>query len=195
MTTTLPYHRVNVLTGTKSARLIEDPAEYAHLIKRAQRPLLVLGSWALSMHLDGSFQSLFGHFSGKPLIEYAVEIAKTLNIPICATGHTKKKLLELGVEPASSYDIIEILNHLKDPAWKGVKKEGNHDLVMFLGFRPDLAEQGLSTLKHYAPHLKTMTLCKFYYPHASYSLPNFKKDDQWKEFLDNLITNLKSKEA
>jgi len=48
----------------------------------------------------------------------------------------------------------------------------------------------LSTLKHYARHLKTMTLCKYYYPHASYSLPNL-KDGKWKEFLESLITNLK----
>ena len=184
MTTTLPYHRVNVLTGTKSARLIEDVSEYAQLIKRAKRPLLVLGPRTLTMTLGG-----------KLLMEYGVEIAKTLDIPICATAQTKKKLLELGVEPASSYDIIEILNSLKDPEWKGVKKEGNHDLVMFLGVRTDLGEQGLSTLKHFAPHLKTMTLCKYYYPNASYSLPNFRKDEQWKEFLDNLITNLKTKEA
>jgi len=183
MTTTLPYHRVNVLTGTKSARLIEDVAEYAQLIKRAKRPLFVVGPRILTMSVEG-----------KPLFEYAVDIAKTLDIPVCATSHTQKKLLEMGVEPASNYDLIEILNHLKDPEWKGVKKEGNHDLVMFLGIRTDLAEQGLSTMKHYAPHLKTMTLCKYYYPHASYSLTNFKKDSQWKEFLDNLITNLK-KEA
>ena len=184
MTAILPYHRVNVFTGTKQAMVIEDARECADLIKRAQRPLLVFGSWSLTTTLGG-----------KSLIEYGVDLAKALDIPICATAHTKKKLLELGAEPASSYDIIEIINHLKDPAWKGVKKEGNHDLVMFLGFRTDLAEQGLSTLKHYAPHLETMTLCKFYYPHASYSLPNFGKDEQWKEFLDNLITNLKSKEA
>lgn len=183
MTTTMPYHRVNVLTGTKAARTIEDAAEMGHLIKRARRPLLVIGPNALSMSLDGRL-----------LIEYAVDIARTLNIPVCATAHTRKKLLELGVEPASSYDIIEILNHLKDPAWHGVKKEGNHDLVIFLGIRTDLAEQGLSTLKHYAPHLKTMTLCKYYYPHASYSLPNL-KDGKWKEFLDSLIANLKEKEA
>jgi acetyl-CoA decarbonylase/synthase complex subunit epsilon len=182
--TVLPFHVVNTMTGTKYARLIEDPAEYAHLIKRAARPLLVIGTWALTKSV-----------AGKQVIEYAVEIAKTLDIPICATASTKKKLLEMGVEPASSYDIIEILNHLKDPEWKGVKKEGNHDLVMFLGFRTDLGEQGLSTLKHFAPHLKTMTLCKYYYPNASYSLPNFRKDDQWKEFLETLIKNLKEKEA
>ena len=182
--TTLPFHVVNTMTGTKYARLIEDPAEYAHLIKRANRPLLIVGTWAITKSLGN-----------KLIIEYAVEIAKALNIPICATAHTKKKLLELGIEPASSYDITEILNHLKYPEWKGVKKEGNHDLVMFLGFRTDLGEQGLSTLKHFAPHLKTMTLCKYYYPHASYSLPNFRKDEQWKEFLDNFISKLKEKEA
>jgi CO dehydrogenase/acetyl-CoA synthase epsilon subunit len=40
-----------------------------------------------------------------------------------------------------------------------------------------------------------MTLCKYYYPHANYSLPNFRKDAQWKEFFEKLITNLKEKEA
>jgi acetyl-CoA decarbonylase/synthase complex subunit epsilon len=183
MTMMLPYHRVNVLTGTKAAKVIEDPTEYTHLIRRASRPLLVLGPDTLTVKLGD-----------KLLMEYAVEIAKAANIPVCATAHTKKKLLELGVEPASSYDIIEIINHLQDPAWKGVKGEGNHDLVIFLGIRSDLGEQGLSTLKHFARHLKTMTLCRYYFPNASYSLANL-KDTKWKEFLENMITNLKVKEA
>jgi len=180
MAVNLPYHRVNVLTGTKSGRVIEDAAEYAQLIKRAKRPLLVLGSWTLTMALDG-----------KLLIEYAVNIAKAIDIPVCATAHTKKELLELELQPASSYDTTEIINFLKDPDWQGVRKEGNHDLVMFLGLRTDFATQALSTLKHFAPHLKTMTLCKYYYPHANYSLPNYRKDQQWQEFLDSLITELK----
>ena len=179
MTGNLPYHRVNVLTGTKAARVIEDHAEYALLIKKATRPLLVVGPRALTMSLDG-----------RPVIDYAADIAKSLNIPVCATAHTRKKLVESGVEPASNYDLVEIINHLKDPQWAGVRKEGNHDLVIFIGVRTDLAEQGLSTLKHYARHLRTMTLCKYYYPNASYSLPNL-KDGKWKEFLDGLLTNLK----
>ncbi len=180
---TIPYHHVNVLTGFKTARIIEDASEYAHLIKRARRPLLILGPRTLTMSLDGRL-----------LMEYAVDIVKAANIPVCATAHTKKKLLELGITPESSYDVIEIINHLKDKEWQGVKKEGNHDLVVFLGFRTDLGEQGLSTLKHFAPHLKTMTLCKYYYPNADYSLPNL-KDDKWKEFLENLIAKLQEKEA
>ena len=180
MSAVIPYHRVNVLTGIKSARLIEDPAEYDNLIKKAKRPLLVLGPLLLKGSLDG-----------KLLLEYALEIAKAANIPICATSHVRAKLTELGVKPDSVYDAVEIINALKDPDWRGVRKEGNHDLVLFFGIRSDLGEQGLSVLKHFAPHLKTMTLCKYYFPNANYSLPNFRKDEQWKAFLESLVDNLK----
>ena len=180
---TLPLHRVNVLTGTKAARVIEDAEEYASLIQRAKRPLLVLGPRLLESSLDG-----------KLLLEYALEIAKTANIPICATAHVKGKMVEMGVKPDSVYDAVEIVNHLKDPEWQGVRKEGNHDLVIFFGIRTDLGEQSLSTLKHFAPHLKTMTLCKYVFPNADYSLPNFRKDEQWKAFLESLISNLRKED-
>lgn len=180
MSAVIPRHRVNVLTGIKSARLIEDPVEYANLIKKAKRPLLVVGPLLLASTADG-----------KLLLEYALDIAKAASIPICATAQTKGKVVELGMKPDSVYDVVEIANALKDPDWQGVKKEGNHDLVMFFGIRSDLGNQSLSTLKHFAPHLKTMTLCKHYFPHASYSLPNFKKDAKWQEFLESLIANLR----
>jgi len=180
---TLPYHRVNVLTGIKAARVIENAEEYADLIKKAKRPLLVLGPRLLELSLDG-----------KIALEYALEIAKAGKIPICATAHVKGKMMQLGVKPESEYDAVEIINSLKDPKWQGVKKEGNHDLVIFFGIRTDMGEQGLSTLKHFAPHLKTMTLCKYIFPNADYSLPNFRKDEQWKGFLENLIAELGRRE-
>lgn len=178
MSAVIPYHRVNVLTGIKSARLIEDAQEYAELIRKAKRPLLVLGPLLLKS-LDGRL-----------LIEYALDIAKAASIPTCATAQVRAKMMELEAKPDSCYDVVEIINALKDPNWRGVKKEGNHDLVLFFGIRSDLGEQGLSVLKHFAPHLKTMTLCKYYFPHANYSLPNFRKDEQWKAFLASLIDNL-----
>jgi len=143
----------------------------------------VLGPRLLQLSLDG-----------KLLLEYALEMAKTANIPICATAHVKGKMMELGVKPESVYDAVEIANHLKDPEWQGVRKEGNHDMVIFFGIRTDLGEQTLSTLKHFAPHLRTMTLCKYVYPHADYSLPNFRKDEQWKAFLESLISNLRKED-
>lgn len=176
----IPLNRVNVLTGTKSGIAIDSAQDYADLIRRAKRPLLVVGPLLLASLPDG-----------KLLLEYALDIAKSAGIPICATAQTKGKIVELGVQPDCVYDTVEIVNALKDPDWKGVKKEGNHDLVIFFGIRADLGNQGLSTLKHFAPHLKTMTLCKHYFPHANYSLPNFKKDTDWQEFLESLIANLK----
>ena len=176
----LPLHRVNVMTGIKAAKIIDDAEEYANLIKKAKRPLLVIGPQALRIALDG-----------KLLLEYLLELSKAADIPICATAHVKGKMVELGAQPDSVYDAVEIVNALKNPEWQGVRKEGNHDLVLFCGFRTDLGSQGLSTLKHFAPHLKTMTLCKYVYSNADYSLPNYRKDEQWKTFLQDLISKLK----
>jgi len=148
-----------------------------------------------ALRVGRAIEDLDYYWYEEPIPDYDVEgliiLREKLDIPICATAHTEKKLLEMGVEPASTYDIVEILNHLKDPAWQGVKGEGNHDLVLFFGIRTDMANQGLSVLKHYAPHLKTMTLCKYVFPNADYSLPNIRKDEKWKELLESLITNLK----
>lgn len=174
----IPFRLVNVLTGLKAARIIEEPRECAGLIKKAKRPLLVIG--------PRSFDRLI---NGKLHLEYCLDMAKSAKIPICATAHVKKKMLELGAAPDSVYDIIEIINHLKYPDWKGVKKEGNHDFVIFSGVRCDLAEQGLSTLKHFAPHLKTMALCRFGHPNADYALPIL-SPEKWRVYWDDLLANL-----
>jgi len=175
-----PHHLVNILTGVKGATEMKEAAPLIKIIKKAARPLLVIGAQALEVKIDG-----------KSFIEYLVEIARAGKIPICATAHTKKKLLELGITPESAYDLIEIINSLKDPEWKGVKGEGCHDFVLFGGVRTDLGNQGLSALKHFAPHLKTMTLCKYYYPNANFSLPNYRKNEEWKALLEELVKGLK----
>jgi acetyl-CoA decarbonylase/synthase complex subunit epsilon len=91
------------------------------------------------------------------------------------------------------YDVVEVVNALKDPEWKGARGEGNHDLVIFFGVRSDFQEQCLSVLKHFAyKHLKTMTLDRYYFPHANFSLNNVRKDEKWKGFLEALTTSLQS---
>lgn len=175
----LPFFHVNVLTGTKGARVIEDPKACVDIIKKAQRPLLVIGPRAVE------------HSIGDKLhLEYCLELARAANLPICATAHVKKKALEFGVIPDSVYDIIEIIHHLKFQDWQGVRKEGNHDLVVFSGVRCDLAEQGLSCLKHFAPHLKTMALCRHSHPNADYALPIL-NPEKWKNYWDTLLMSIR----
>jgi acetyl-CoA decarbonylase/synthase complex subunit epsilon len=48
-----------------------------------------------------------------------------------------------------------------------------------------MGSQGLSTLKHVAPHLKTLTLCKFFHSNADASFPNM-KDEEWLKYLEKL---------
>lgn len=106
-----PFFQVNVLTGLRGAKVIEDPRACASLIQKAVRPLLVIGARAIE------------HFIGDKLhLQYCLALAKKARIPICATAHVKKKTLEFGTIPDSIYDIIEIIHHLTFRDWKGEKK-------------------------------------------------------------------------
>lgn len=137
--------KVEVVTSTQAAKAI----------KEAERPLLVLGPLLLELEFDG-----------KQAIDYAIDLANAVDTPVVATGHVLKGLLERGFEPDAWMPVVNIIDRLKDPEWKGIRGKGQHDIVAFFGINPTLASQGLSTLKHFAPHLKTITLCPTYYPTA-----------------------------
>ncbi|GFP19219.1 anaerobic carbon-monoxide dehydrogenase, CODH/ACS complex subunit epsilon [Candidatus Hakubella thermalkaliphila] len=176
---TMPYYKINVLTGTKAAKVVSEPVEAARIIDKATNPLYVFGAEVID--------SLVGD---RLLIDFTLEIAKSRNIPICATAHVKKKMMELGVLPDSIYDIIEIVHFLKDKNWMGVRGKGFHDLVLFTGVRCDLAERGLSTLKHFAPHLKTFAICRRSHPNADFAVPVITKTEKWRVYLEGVISEL-----
>ena len=138
------------------------------MLKKAKRPLLVLGPLAKE----------------EPLISHSIEIAEKWDLPIVTTADTFKIYRDRGVE-TKAYGVVEILNLLKDPEWNGIKGEGPHDLVIFIGGIYYMASQGLSTLKHFAPHLKTLTLCKYFHSNADASFPNM-KDDEWSIYLEKM---------
>lgn len=178
-TMTVPYYTVNVLTGTKSGEVIADPVEAAEIIDKARSPLYIIGPVALAVKLEDGL-----------LLNYVMKIAETINIPTCVTAHVKKKMLELGKKPDCVYDIIEIINFLKIKDWTGVRGWGPHDLVIVTGIRADLAAAGLSALKHYAPHLKTLVICTAGHPHADYTAPVFQRADRFQKYLEGIIKAL-----
>jgi acetyl-CoA decarbonylase/synthase complex subunit epsilon len=174
-----PFHKINVLTGLQAARPLDDGSAAARIIQKAARPLLILGALTVRDSL-----------AERPLVDWALDLARAGDIPICATAHTSRALIERDFEPDSRFDLMEIIRALIDPSWSGVRGQGAHDLVLFFGVRSDLATAGLATLKHYAGHLKTMTLCRHHFPQADYSPPNFRRDEPWAAFLTELIDNL-----
>lgn len=173
-----PYEIGNIPGPQMAQSPDKAPIVYAALTKRAKNPLLIVGKYVLEMELDGRL-----------LIEYAIEIARKRDIPVVATAHTLKGFIERGF-PAVSMGIVDIVNRLQDPGFTvSPKKPPPHDLVLFLGITYQLASQGLSTLKHFAPHLKTITLCKWYHPNADWSFPNV-KNEEWKKLLEDFIKAL-----
>lgn len=156
-----------VIAGPKQALLV-TPETAQMMLQKAKRPLMIIGPL----------------INDSPVQAIATQIAKKWNIPIVSTGNAFKSLNETGVS-SKHYGVVEIVNLLKDPEWKGVNDEGQHDLVIFIGVIYYIGSQGLSTLKHFAPHLKTLTLCKFFHSNADASFPNM-KDEEWIKYLEKL---------
>ena len=171
-----PWQIGNV-PGPKQAKIL-TPLGAAKMIKGAKRPLFIVGSLVLETALNG-----------KSLIDYAIEIAKESKIPVVAVAHTPKGFSERDFQPDAYMPIISIIDRLRDGEWEGVKGEGQHDLVVFLGVLYYIGSQGLSTLKHFAPWLRTITLCRFFHPNADMSFPNM-KEEEWGSQLNKLIEEL-----
>jgi CO dehydrogenase/acetyl-CoA synthase epsilon subunit len=89
------------------------------MIKRAARPILVVGSNATERWMEG-----------KQLIDYLIDFAKASKVPIVATAHMVGEFLKRGYEPAGFMNAMDIGNRLVDPTWQGLDGKGHPDLAM-----------------------------------------------------------------
>lgn len=171
-----PWQRANY-GGTKNASVLVGGKAAAKMMKK-KRCLLIVSANA-TRELDG-----------KRLIDYAVEIGKA-GIPVVATANIIKELRDAGFTKATDLQLIDITNKLRDPEWKGLDGKGQYDCVAYLGGIYYIQSQSLSTLKHFAPDILTISLDREYQPNASFSFSNIKKDE-WKKELDELVNELKA---
>ncbi len=131
------------------------------MIKKAQRPILVVGSNATERWMEG-----------RQLIDYLIDFAKASKVPVVATAHMVGEFLKRGYEPAGFMSAMDIGNRLVDPTWMGLDGKGHPDLVLIVGIPYYMQGLILAGLMNFAPELKTMTLDNMYHPHASWSFPN-----------------------
>jgi len=73
-------------------------ASVASAIKRAERPVLIVGSELTNL-------------------DWALNLAKKQDIPVVATAHVAGMMRENGVNPDRVLGAIEITNLLKSPEW------------------------------------------------------------------------------
>ncbi|GAB4381951.1 MAG: CO dehydrogenase/acetyl-CoA synthase complex subunit epsilon [Methanothermobacter thermautotrophicus] len=145
----------------------------ASAIKKAKRPLMVIGSLVNSIPDD--------------ITDRITRITEKGDMEVALTGGSSLKGDRF--RRRNIIGLIEIVDNLKNPAWKGFDGNGNYDLVCFIGVPYYIGSQGLSTLRAFAPHLKTVTLCRYMHPNADISYPNMSYDE-WLKWLDALIENL-----
>ena len=162
---------------TEAATL--KPETAIKLIKIAKRPILVAGSLTLETKVGNG-----------PLIDFIIELGK-LGIPVVATKPTLKEFLKRGFKPSASMGLSDLINRLTDPTWS-LDGNGAHDLIIFLGIQYPFLSQMLSTLKHFAQSLRTMSLDGFFQPNADWSFPNMKKEE-CEEKMAFLLKTLKGK--
>jgi acetyl-CoA decarbonylase/synthase complex subunit epsilon len=149
------------IAATKKAHPIIKPEVAVALIKRAARPILIVGSNATERYIEG-----------KQLIEYLIDFARASKVPMVATAHMVGEFLKRGYEPADFMSAMDIGNRLVDSNWQGIDGKGHPDLVLMVGMPYYMQSLILSGLKHFAPDLKTMTLDNLFHPHAKWSYPN-----------------------
>jgi acetyl-CoA decarbonylase/synthase complex subunit epsilon len=169
------------IPGPKKAMVITKPEVAAAIIKKAKRPILIVGHKAAEIELED-----------KKLIDYTIELAKRVKIPIVATAHIVNEFLKREYRPAGWMPAVDIGNRLIDSEWGGLDGNGPYDLALFAGLPYHMEWNILSGLKHFAPNLKTITLDNVYHPNASWSFSNISIKD-WIENLKVIIEKVGGK--
>lgn len=166
------------IPGPKKSLVITKPEVVTALIKRAERPIMLVGHRAVEVKLKGGL-----------LIDYLIRIADLGKIPVVATAHIQGEFQRRGFKVDSWMPVMDIANRLSDPDWMGLDGKGRYDLVLLVGYQYYLAWLILSGLKHFSQNLKTVSIDMYYQPHASWSFPNLKIED-WEVNLNRIIESL-----
>lgn len=172
-----PWQKAEIAGPTK-ALVITKPEVVVAMMKRAKRPIIVVGHHVVEEKSDEV-----------EWIEHLIRIAKAAKAPLVATGHTVREFIKRGFQPTAVMPAVDIVNRLQDPAWKGLDGVGQYDLALFTGLPYYIEWVLLSSLKHFAENLKTICLDRFYQPQASWSFPNLSVKD-WNGSLKTIVSKL-----
>lgn len=175
-----PWQRAEI-AGPKKALLILKPEVVVAMVKMAKRPILIVGHLAAEDYSDDV-----------KMIDYAIRMSRTAAIPVVATAHMTTEFIKRGFQPAGWMPAMDIGNRLNDSEWKGLDGMGSYDLAMFMGLPYYMEFVILAGLKHFSNCLKTISLDRYYDPHASWSFPNLSVKD-WNEGFEIILSKLGEK--
>jgi len=89
------------------------------------------------------------------------------------------------IHPDAYMNVLEVMDRVRDPYWKGFDGGGRYDLIIFVGMDYYFASQMFSLIKHFGYGAKSMSLEPRYQPNASYSFGNLNQK-LWEEEIEKL---------
>jgi len=153
------------------------PKVIAAIIRKAKRPLLVVGAEL---------------FDDPVMFDKAIEIGK-MGIPIAMTAHSAKGFVDRGyLDNVYQIGLHPLTNYLRFEDWKGLDGKGQYDVVIFTGIFYKFANAMFSTLKHFNRNIKRVSIDRYYHVNANMTFGNmaFNPDD-YHAAIDEVIAAMK----
>jgi acetyl-CoA decarbonylase/synthase complex subunit epsilon len=166
------------VSGPKKANIIPSADVAASLIKKAKRPLLVVGSESTNLKTEDG-----------DLVDYAIRAAKYKKLTVVATAHLVGEFHRRGAKKVNSMALFVLGKYLAEEGWMGFDGKGSYDTVIFAGlpyYMEWLVESGLKNFSG----ISTISFEKSYQPNASWSL-GWMSESEWKKTLDTIVSKLK----
>lgn len=169
-----PFDAANI-PGPKMATLLEKGKPVANMIKKAKRPLLIVGPDLTD-----------------EIFERVLKFAEK-GLTIVATGNAITRFINAGYTNNNvKYAVLhELTQFLLDPDWPGFDGNGNYDLVLMLGTIYYHGSQMLAAIKNFAPHIRALAIDRYYHPNAAMSFGNlWRKEEDYLKLLDEILSEL-----
>ena len=166
------------IPGPQKAQIFPNAEVATSLIKKASRPLFVIGSESINVvTADGK------------LVDTSIRLLKNSKITLVATGHLVAEFKKRKENRVFSMQLMNLGDRLRDPNWGGFDGKGPYDLIVFVGFPYYLEWLVLSGLKSFAMKLRTISLDRTYQPNAAWSI-GYMIEKEWKEVIEQIVKTL-----
>jgi len=169
--------QIGDIPGPKQAHIIK-PEMFPKVAKTLKRPLIVVGSRKEALKEEDT-------------ISHVVMLAKSIDSPLVVSPSLFKNFMRFKNVKVVCIGIEDLVNRLKEKEWEGFDGKGNYDSVIFVGGVYYFQSLMLSTLKHFAPHLKTFSIDRFYHPNAEFSFENM-NEERWMQEFKNMVEMIKT---
>ncbi len=172
-----PWQKAEVAGPTRALE-ITKPEVVVALARKAKRPIFIVGHLAAEVEMGEG-----------DLIDQLLRMAEAMKAQVVATGNIIHEFHDRGFEGAVYLPAVDIANRLQDKRWGGLNGAGQYDLAFFVGLPYYMGWVILSSMKHYSRELTTISLDRYYQPHATWSFPNITVEE-WHELLKTIVDKL-----